>query len=83
MQLAERQIGRVRLAVDFQQRLPEKAQADVTLPLVQAEDVEYQSAFVAVEGDRRTGRDASRRPARGASMWARSSAARLTKSASA
>jgi hypothetical protein len=51
VQLAERQIGEVRLAVEFTQRLPEAAQQNRPLPLVQAEDVEYQSALVAVEGD--------------------------------
>lgn len=51
VQLAERQIGRVRIAVRFQQRLAESAMKDWSLPLVQAEEVEYQSAFVAVEGD--------------------------------
>jgi len=51
VQLAERQIGAVRLAVDFTQRLPETAQRNAPLPLALAEEVEYQSGFVAVEGD--------------------------------
>src|SRR6185436_6814768 len=51
VQLGQRQIGRVLLAVDFTQRLPESTQQSVSLPLVQAEDVTYQSGLVAVEGD--------------------------------
>ncbi len=51
VQLAERQIGAVKLVVDFTQRLPQAAQQNRPLPLVQAEGVEYQSALVAVEGD--------------------------------
>ncbi|HZN36503.1 MAG TPA: hypothetical protein VFB80_21890, partial [Pirellulaceae bacterium] len=51
VQLAERQIGEVKLAVEFTQRLPETEVQNQALPLVQAEDVEYQSAVVAVEGD--------------------------------
>ncbi|MDX1945917.1 MAG: hypothetical protein SFU86_11010 [Pirellulaceae bacterium] len=51
VQLAERQSGLVRLAVSFQQRLPAGNQQGLPLPLVRAEEVEYQSAFVSVEGD--------------------------------
>ena len=51
VQLAERQIGPVRIAVSFEQRLPEGTLKGHPLPLVQAEEVEYQSAFVSVEGD--------------------------------
>lgn len=51
VQLAERQIGEVKLQVEFTQTLSDTAQQNYPLPLVQAEDVEYQSAVVAVEGD--------------------------------
>jgi hypothetical protein len=51
VQLAERHIGRVRLAVDFQQRYEPLALARFGVPLIQAEEVEFQSAFFAVEGD--------------------------------
>ena len=54
VQLAERQIGRVRLAIDFTQPGfggSENARRTHSLPLIQAEDVEYQSGLVAVEGD--------------------------------
>src|SRR5439155_9564927 len=53
-QLAERQIGRVRLAIDFTQSGfgGQKKGGNIhSLPLVQAEDVEHQSGFIAVEGD--------------------------------
>jgi hypothetical protein len=49
--LAERHIGRVRLAVDFQQRYEPLALTRFGVPLIQAEEVEFQSAFFAVEGD--------------------------------
>ncbi|MBN1394242.1 MAG: hypothetical protein JW959_04410, partial [Pirellulales bacterium] len=48
--LAEPRRDRVRLAVDFQQRLPEAERKDFSLPIVEAEEVEYQSGLVAVEG---------------------------------
>ena len=51
VQLAERHIGPVRLAVDFQQQYDPLALTRFGLPLVQAEEVEYQAAFFAVEGD--------------------------------
>ena len=51
VQLAERQIGRVRLVVDFQQKYDDQALSRVGVPLIRAADVEYQSALVAVEGD--------------------------------
>jgi hypothetical protein len=51
VQLAERQLGRVRLAVDFQMRYDDLSLSRLGLPLIQATEVEYQSALVAVEGD--------------------------------
>ncbi|HEX5105189.1 MAG TPA: hypothetical protein VFV87_15320, partial [Pirellulaceae bacterium] len=51
VQLADRHVGRVRLAVDFQQQYDPQALTRSGLPLIQAEEVEYQSAFFAVEGD--------------------------------
>ncbi len=48
--LAEPVSGVVRLVVDFQQPLPDKEWKDVSLPLVRADGVAYQSAVVAVEG---------------------------------
>lgn len=51
VQLAGRQMGSVRLAIDFTQRRGEPASENAPLPLVQAENVEHQSGFVAVEGD--------------------------------
>ncbi|MEX2174690.1 MAG: hypothetical protein WD872_10035 [Pirellulaceae bacterium] len=51
VQLAERQMGRVQLAVEFQQPYSDQALARDGLPLAQATDVEYQSAYVAIEGD--------------------------------
>jgi hypothetical protein len=50
VQLAERQAGEIRLTVDFQQPLAEKELAALALPLAQAEDVEFQSAFASLEG---------------------------------
>lgn len=50
VQLAERRIGEIRLTVDFQQPLAERKLKDYALPLAQAEDVEFQSAFVSLEG---------------------------------
>ncbi len=48
--LAAAVIGRVRLAIDFEQPLAEDEPQDWELPLVRAMDVAYQSAIVAVEG---------------------------------
>ena len=48
--LAERQQGQVRLAVQFQQRFDEDEPQDYALPIVQAQDVTYQTSVVAVEG---------------------------------
>ncbi|MCD4727385.1 MAG: hypothetical protein K8R46_06980, partial [Pirellulales bacterium] len=48
--LAEPQPSRVRLAVDFQQRLPASDPKGFELPIVEAEGVAYQSGLVAVEG---------------------------------
>lgn len=44
-------LGRVRLAVEFQQPLAEGKMRSLTLPVVVAEDVAYQSGLVAVEGN--------------------------------
>ena len=49
--LAEPASGVVRLAVDFQQPLSDQAWKDLALPLIRAENVAYQSAVVAVEGN--------------------------------
>ena len=51
VQLADRKIGSVRLAIDFQQRYDPLALKQFGVPLVTATEVEYQSAFVSVEGD--------------------------------
>ena len=51
VQLADRHIGRVRLTVDFQQPYDPLALTRFGVPLIQAEEVEFQSAFFAVEGD--------------------------------
>ena len=48
--LAEPRPSRVRLAVDFQQRLPASDPKGFELPIVEAEGVAYQSGLVAVEG---------------------------------
>jgi hypothetical protein len=48
--LADSRKGRVRLAVDFEQRLAEKEAAALALPVVAADGVAYQSGRVAVEG---------------------------------
>lgn len=50
VQLAERRTGEIRLTIDFQQPLAEKLLKEYALPLAQAEDVEFQSAFVSLEG---------------------------------
>jgi hypothetical protein len=50
VQLTERREGTVKLAVDFQQPLTSDEQAELKLPIVQAEGVVYQSGAVAVEG---------------------------------
>jgi len=48
--LADPVMGVVRLAVDFQQPLPDSDLQDFPLPLARADEVAYQSAVVAVEG---------------------------------
>lgn len=48
--LADPAMGVVRLAVDFQQPLPDADLQDFPLPLARADEVAYQSAVVAVEG---------------------------------
>ncbi len=48
--LAERRRGRIRLTVDFDQRLEGDEPKDFALPLVRAADVAFQSGHVAVEG---------------------------------
>jgi hypothetical protein len=48
--LAEARRGRVRLAVDFEQPLPPDEAKGLTLPMVVAEGVAYQSGLMAVEG---------------------------------
>ncbi|MCU0878555.1 MAG: hypothetical protein MUF06_12280 [Pirellulaceae bacterium] len=51
VQLADRQQGSVRLAVDFQQSYDPLALQRLGVPLVTAAEVEYQTAFVAIEGN--------------------------------
>jgi hypothetical protein len=48
--LADSAMGRVRLAIDFEQPLAETEPQDWELPLARAMEVAYQSAIVAVEG---------------------------------
>ncbi|MBN2580417.1 MAG: hypothetical protein JXB10_15645 [Pirellulales bacterium] len=48
--LAAPRRGKVRLAVDFEQPLPEKELQNVALPLIAADGVEYESGILAVEG---------------------------------
>ncbi len=48
--LGERRRGRVRLAVDFLNRLPSQEPKGLPLPLIEAVDVAFQSGHVAVEG---------------------------------
>lgn len=50
VQLAERVRGEIRLTVSFRQPIPEKELKAYSLPLIQAEDVEFQSAFASLEG---------------------------------
>lgn len=50
VELAERQAGDVRLAIDFTQRLSTDQYKSLTLPIVRVENVEYQSGKIAVEG---------------------------------
>lgn len=50
VQLAERQKGDLRLAIDFNQRLEEDASDRLLLPIVRAVGVDYQSGKIAVEG---------------------------------
>lgn len=51
IQLADKKIGRIKLAVDFTQPLTAAQLANLTLPEVRTENVAYQSGLVAVEGD--------------------------------
>jgi hypothetical protein len=48
--LADRMSGRVKLAVDFTRRYEQEQPKNLALPLVRAEEVEYQTGLVAVEG---------------------------------
>ncbi|MGB6045384.1 MAG: hypothetical protein WBF93_19665, partial [Pirellulales bacterium] len=48
--LAQRRRGRIRLGVDFQQRLVTQEPKDLSLPLIAADNVAFQSGHVAVEG---------------------------------
>jgi len=50
VQLADRRAGEIRLTVDFQQPLAERQLKDYPLPLAHAEEVEFQSAFISLEG---------------------------------
>ena len=49
--LANAQMGTVRLAIDFEQRLENPEATGLALPLVRAVNVAYQTQMVAVEGD--------------------------------
>jgi hypothetical protein len=50
VQLADRQVGEIRLTVDFRQPVTEAQWKGLALPLIQAESVEFQSAFAWLEG---------------------------------
>jgi len=50
VQLAERQMGTVRLAIDFTQSLNTNEKQSLKAPIVRAENVDYQSGKIAVEG---------------------------------
>ncbi len=49
--LATAQTGTVRLAVDFEQRISEADASNLTLPIIRAANVAYQTQMVSVEGD--------------------------------
>jgi hypothetical protein len=51
IELAQPAGGLRKLAIDFQMRFDEGAQAEVNLPIVRAAGVAYQSGFLAVEGN--------------------------------
>ncbi len=51
VQLAERQNGTLRLAVDFSERLNTSQSLEIRIPVVRTVDSEYQSGVVAVEGN--------------------------------
>lgn len=48
--LADRVSGRVKLAVDFTRRYEQEQPKNLSLPLIRAEHVEYQTGLIAVEG---------------------------------
>ncbi|QDU31570.1 hypothetical protein ETAA8_67290 [Anatilimnocola aggregata] len=50
VQLAERQAGEIRLTIDFRLPVSENQLKAYPLPLIEAEDVEFQSAFAWLEG---------------------------------
>ena len=50
VQLADKKIGRIRLAIDFTQPIAADQLANWTLPTARTENVAYQSGLVAVEG---------------------------------
>ncbi len=62
VQLAERQSGNVRLAIDFTERLDTNQKLDLSLPIVRAESVDYQSGTIAVEGHAELEIDISQHP---------------------
>lgn len=51
VRLVERQIGTLRLAIDFTERLDTSQPLEIGLPIVRTVDSEYQSGVVAVEGN--------------------------------
>ncbi len=62
VQLAERQLGTVRLAIDFTQRLDTNQKQRLPLPIVRAEKIDYQSGKISVEGHSELEVDLSEHP---------------------
>ncbi len=50
VRLAQPQMGTVRLAVDLQKEFESVSKQDISLPMIRAAEVEYQSGTVAIEG---------------------------------
>ncbi len=63
IQLADKKIGRIKLAIDFTQPLTTVQLANATLPEIRTENVVYQSGLVAVEGDAELDIEVSQHPA--------------------
>ncbi len=62
IQLADKKIGRIKLAIDFTQPLTTVQLANATLPEIRTENVVYQSGLVAVEGDAELDIEVSQHP---------------------